>query len=90
MHCIDCIDSQGSTFSSLLDASGEEDGYKALTALGLLSAVQTLVKSAFGRPEILQQMEKTLTNTIAFIFQSGVMGKCSHTISSLCCHKVPL
>ena len=26
--------------------SGEDDGYKALTAVGLLSAIQTLVKAA--------------------------------------------
>jgi hypothetical protein len=63
------------SFTGLLEASGgeEEDGYKALTALGLISAVQALVKSAFSKPELLKQMENALINTIASIFQNGVM-----------------
>ena len=68
---------QASTFNELLDASGgaEEDGYKALTALGLISAIQSLVKSAFRNTEILKQMEAVLVTTIVSIFQNGVMGK---------------
>ena len=68
---------QASTFNELLDASGgaEEDGYKALTALGLISAIQSLVKSGFRNTEILKQMEAVLVTTIVSIFQNGVMGK---------------
>jgi hypothetical protein len=68
---------KAASFTGLLEASGgeEEDGYKALTALGLISAVQALVKSAFSKPELLKQMENALINTIASIFQNGVMGK---------------
>ncbi|XP_019855725.1 PREDICTED: importin-7-like [Amphimedon queenslandica] len=62
-------------FTELLESSGgeEEDGYKALTALGLISAVQSLVKSAFSKPELLKQMETVLIGTIASIFQNGIM-----------------
>ena len=65
-----------SAFTELLESSGgeEEDGYKALTALGLISAVQSLVKSAFSKPELLKQMESVLIGTIASIFQNGIMG----------------
>ena len=65
-------------FTELLESSGgeEEDGYKALTALGLISAVQSLVKSAFSKPELLKQMETVLIGTIASIFQNGIMGNC--------------
>lgn len=73
----DSIKSQAAGFNELLDASGgeEEDGYKALTALGLISAIQALVKSAFSKPELLSQMENALVNTIVSIFQNGIMGK---------------
>ena len=39
---------QASVFMNVCYAatSGEDDGYKALTAVGLLSAIQTLVKAA--------------------------------------------
>ena len=39
---------QASVFGSVCDSatSGEDDGYRALTAIGLLSAIQTLVKAA--------------------------------------------
>ena len=35
-------------FGSVCDSatSGEDDGYRALTAIGLLGAIQTLVKAA--------------------------------------------
>lgn len=70
---------QATAFTDLLEASGgeEEDGYKALTALGLISAVQALVKSAINKPELLRQMETVLVNGIASILQNGVMGEYS-------------
>ena len=73
-------------FTELLDSSGgeEEDGYKALTALGLISAVQSLVKSAFSKPELLKQMESVLIETIASIFQNGIMGKHMYSTCTNC------
>ncbi len=67
---------QAKTFNQLLEASGgsEEDGYKALTALGLISAIQSLVKSAYKTPEILKELETILIPTIVSIFKNGVMG----------------
>ena len=60
----------------MLEASGgsEDEGYKALTALGLISTIQSLVKSAYKTPEILRQLEVILFPTIVAIFQKGVMG----------------
>jgi hypothetical protein len=65
-----------STFNELVDMSGEscdDDSYKALTALGILSALQSLVKATFNQTQIMQQMETAMIATIAAILQNGVM-----------------
>lgn len=82
---VDLCSTLASTFNELLDASGgaEEDGYKALTALGLISAIQSLVKSAFKNTEILKQMEAVLVTTIVSIFQNGVMDYYEEMLSLL-------
>ena len=44
-----------STFNELVDMSGEtpeDDSYKALTALGIVVALQSLVKATFNQPEV--------------------------------------
>ena len=46
---------QVSTFNELVDLSGEsadDDSYKALTALGILSALQSLVKATFNETQV--------------------------------------
>ncbi len=46
---------QVGTFTEIVDPHGQstdEDSYKALTALGLLSAVQTLVKASFNELQV--------------------------------------
>ena len=43
------------TFNEIVDPHGQntdEDSYKALTALGLLNAIQTLVKASFNEHEV--------------------------------------
>jgi hypothetical protein len=65
-----------STFNELVDLSGEtaeDDSYKALTALGILVALQSLVKATFDQPQVMRQMETTMVNMIATILQNGVM-----------------
>ena len=63
------------TFNEIVDPSGQsdEDSYKALTALGILAAIQSLVKATFNETQIMQQMEATLINTIATMLQTGVI-----------------
>jgi hypothetical protein len=64
------------TFNELVDLSGdtpEDDSYKALTALGIIMALQSLVKATFNQPRVMLQMENTMFNMIATILQNGVM-----------------
>ena len=51
----------------------EDDGYRALTAMGLLNTIQTLVKAAVDNQVLLDQMEATLVQLIVAIFQKGYM-----------------
>ena len=47
---------QVSTFNELVDMSGEssdDDSYKALTALGILVALQSLVKATFNQTQVI-------------------------------------
>ena len=44
-----------STFNDIVDPNGQttdEDSYKALTALGILSAIQALVKATFNQTQV--------------------------------------
>ena len=45
---------QVSTFNEIVDPTGQsdEDSYKALTALGILSAIQSLVKATFNETDV--------------------------------------
>ena len=67
MYCMSCIGVyyvpcscftlpyQVSTFNELVDLTGEtgeEDSYKALTALGILVALQSLVKATFNETRV--------------------------------------
>ena len=50
---------QVSTFNELVDISGEsadDDSYKALTALGILTALQSLVKATFNETQVLEYL----------------------------------
>ena len=43
------------TFNAIVDPQGQstdEDSYKALTALGILSAIQSLVKATFNQTQV--------------------------------------
>lgn len=45
---------QVDTFNEIVDPSGQsdEDSYKALTALGILAAIQSLVKATFNETQV--------------------------------------
>ena len=46
------------TFNEIVDPTGQstdEDSYKALTALGILSAIQALVKATFEQTQVMLQ-----------------------------------
>lgn len=46
---------QVETFNDIVDPNGkstDEDSYKALTALGILSAIQALVKATFNQTQV--------------------------------------
>ena len=48
---------QVATFNELVDLSGdtpEDDSYKALTALGIIMALQSLVKATFNQPQVIR------------------------------------
>eukprot|EP00731_Ephydatia_muelleri_P006494 Em0003g742a len=64
-----------STFNEIVDPTGQsdEDSYKALTALGILSAIQSLVKATFNETDIMAQMEGTLMDMMALVLQNGVL-----------------
>ena len=52
---VHCYIVQVGTFNELVDLTGEageDDGYKAMTALGILSALQSLVKATFNEPQV--------------------------------------
>ena len=48
--CNSCT--QVATFNDITGQSSDEDSYKALTALGILSAIQSLVKATFNQTEV--------------------------------------
>ena len=50
---------QVATFNELVDLSGdtpEDDSYKALTALGIIMALQSLVKATFNQPRVIRDL----------------------------------
>ena len=52
---------QVATFNELVDLSGdtpEDDSYKALTALGIIMALQSLVKATFNQPQVIRDSHK--------------------------------
>ena len=55
MYCLSTdrpLSANYSTSVSSLHNGAEDDGYKALTALGLLSAIQSLVRSVVQQPQV--------------------------------------
>ena len=49
------VDVQVSTFCEIVDPNGhstDEDSYKALTALGILSTLQSLIKATFNEKKV--------------------------------------
>ena len=47
------LSNQVTTFNELIDQGTDEDSYRALTALGILTAVQSLVKATFNESKVL-------------------------------------
>ena len=52
-HTLFKLSNQVTTFNELIDQGTDEDSYRALTALGLLTAVQSLVKATFSESKVL-------------------------------------
>ena len=46
------LSNQVATFNELVDQGTDEDSYRALTALGILTAVQSLVKATFNESKV--------------------------------------
>ena len=49
---------QVATFNELVDQGTDEDSYRALTALGILTAVQSLVKATFNEAKVWRERER--------------------------------
>lgn len=62
-------------FNEIFEATqqNEEDSYKALTALGIMGAIQSLVKATINQPQLLLMLEGTMANMIAAMLKNGVM-----------------
>eukprot|EP01135_Chromosphaera_perkinsii_P012403 Nk52_evm14s2657 gene=Nk52_evmTU14s2657 len=62
------------TFQTLIvDDDGDEDSNKSMTAMGVLSTIQTLVRTFVKTPESLAQLEPVLLPMIAYCLEKGIL-----------------
>lgn len=70
------------TFSQVLETDEGSDE-KAITAMGLLNTIETLLSVMENQPLIIAQVQPIVLQVIAHIFSHGVMGKLFDTLKNL-------
>lgn len=56
---------------------------KAITAMGLLNTIETLLNVMEEQPEIMSQLEPTVLQVVGHIFSQSVMGKYATWVAHL-------
>ena len=64
---------QAATFSQVLETDEGSDE-KAITAMGLLNTIETLLTVMEEHPQILLQLEPIVLQVVVYIFGHNVMG----------------
>lgn len=64
---------QAATFSQVLETDEGSDE-KAITAMGLLNTIETLLTVMEDQPQIMAQLEPIVLQVVAHIFGQSVMG----------------
>lgn len=64
---------KAATFTKVLETDEGSDE-KAITAMGLLNTIETLL-TVMEKPEIVAQLQPPILNVIGLIFTQSVMGK---------------
>jgi hypothetical protein len=70
---------KATTFSQVLETDEGSDE-KAITAMGLLNTIETLLTVMEDQPEIMAQLQPTVLQVVGHIFSQSVMGKCQDNI----------
>lgn len=65
---------KAATFSQVLETDEGSDE-KAITAMGLLNTVETLLNVMEDQPEIMSRLQPTVLQVVGHIFSQSVMGK---------------
>lgn len=65
---------QAQTFSQVLETDEGSDE-KAITAMGLLNTIETLLTVMEEQPEIMAQLQPTVLGVVGHIFTNSVMGE---------------
>lgn len=68
-----CVSFQAATFSQVLETDEGSDE-KAITAMGLLNTIETLLTVMEDQPQIMAQLEPIVLQVVAHIFGQSVMG----------------
>ncbi|XP_064603784.1 importin-7-like [Liolophura sinensis] len=61
------------TFAAVLDTDVDGSEEKAITALGLLNTMETILNVMDGQPEIMRQLEGIVLNVIGTILQQNIL-----------------
>jgi hypothetical protein len=62
------------TFNQVLDTDEGSDE-KAITAMGLLNTIETLLTVMEDQPEVMAQLQPTVLHVVGHIFSQSVMGR---------------
>jgi hypothetical protein len=73
---------KAATFSQVLETDEGSDE-KAITAMGLLNTIETLLNVMEEQPEIMSQLQPTVLQVVGHIFSQSVMGKYTAGVSLL-------
>lgn len=71
------------TFSQVLETDEGSDE-KAITAMGLLNTIETLLTVMEEQPEIMGRLEPTVLQVVGHIFQQGNIGELKTTKHLIC------
>lgn len=73
---VDICQHLAKTFSVVLETEDNSDD-KAVTAMGLLNTIETLLSVFEDQPEIMANLHPIVVQVIGHIFQNNIMGRCS-------------
>lgn len=74
MWCIVLLFLKVLTFNQVLDTDEGSDE-KAITAMGLLNTIETLLTVMEDQPEVMAQLQPTVLHVVGHIFSQSVMGR---------------